>query len=87
VNGTNEGVGLEDCSSVVVNGDLRDLHGKFGGVFGGGVSVGCVCEEGVPRVKKVCIEMLIRKAFGSFNGFHLSINNYSVLDLTKTLAG
>jgi len=32
---------------VVVNGDLRDLHGKFGGVFGGGVSVGVY-------VRKVC---------------------------------
>jgi hypothetical protein len=47
----------------------------------GGVGV---YEEVVPRVK-VCIEMLIRKVvFDSFSGFHLSINNYSVLDLSKT---
>jgi hypothetical protein len=44
---------------------------------------GLICEV-VPRVK-VCIEMLIRKVFfDSFSGFHLSINNYSVLDLSKT---
>jgi hypothetical protein len=33
VNRVNEGVGLRGCSSLsaVVNGDLGDLHGKFGG--------------------------------------------------------